>query len=86
VRRGSSSRDALVVVCNFTPVLRQGYRLGVPSAGSYEEVFNSDSAWYGGSNTGNGGGLQSSPQPHHGREHSLTLTLPPLAVVVLKQR
>jgi len=86
VRRGSRSRDALVIVCNFTPVLRHGYRLGVPAAGSYEEVFNSDSAWYGGSNTGNGGGLQSSPVPHHGREHSLTLTLPPLAVVVLKQR
>jgi 1,4-alpha-glucan branching enzyme len=86
VRRGSSSRDVLVVCCNFTPVLRQGYRLGVPSAGSYEEIFNSDSAWYGGSNTGNGGGLQSSPHPHHGREHSLTLTLPPLAVVVLKPR
>jgi 1,4-alpha-glucan branching enzyme len=86
VRRGSNSRDALVVCCNFTPVLRQGYRLGVPAAGSYEEVFNSDSAWYGGSNAGNGGGLQSSPVPHHGREHSLTLTLPPLAVIVLKQR
>jgi 1,4-alpha-glucan branching enzyme len=86
VRRGSNSRDALVVCCNFTPVLRQGYRLGVPAAGSYEEVFNSDSAWYGGSNAGNGSGLQSSPVPHHGREHSLSLTLPPLAVVVLKQR
>jgi 1,4-alpha-glucan branching enzyme len=86
VRRGSSSRDALVICCNFTPVLRQGYRLGVPAAGSYEEIFNSDSAWYGGSNTGNGGGLQSSPVPHHGREHSLSLTLPPLAVVVLKSR
>ena len=86
VRRGSSIRDALVVCCNFTPVLRQGYRLGVPAAGSYEEIFNSDSAWYGGSNTGNGGGLQSTPVPHHGREHSLTLTLPPLAVVVLKCR
>jgi 1,4-alpha-glucan branching enzyme len=86
VRRGSSSRDALVVCCNFTPVLRQGYRLGVPAAGSYEEVFNSDSAWYGGSNAGNGSGLQSSPVPHHGREHSLSLTLPPLAVVVLKCR
>jgi 1,4-alpha-glucan branching enzyme len=86
VRRGSNSRDALVVCCNFTPVLRQGYRVGVPAAGSYEEIFNSDSAWYGGSNAGNGSGLQSSPVPHHGREHSLSLTLPPLAVVVLKQR
>jgi 1,4-alpha-glucan branching enzyme len=86
VRRGSSSRDCLVVCCNFTPVLRHGYRLGVPAAGGYEEIFNSDSSWYGGSNAGNGGGLQSTPQPHHGREHSLTLTLPPLAVVVLKPR
>ena len=86
VRRGATSREWVIVCCNFTPVLRQGYRLGVPSAGAYEEIFNSDSAWYGGSNAGNGGGLQSSPQPHHGREHSLALTLPPLAVVVLKQR
>jgi 1,4-alpha-glucan branching enzyme len=86
VRRGSASHEILVVCCNFTPVLRQGYRLGVPSAGAYEEIFNSDSAWYGGSNTGNGGGLQSAPHPQHGREHSLTLTLPPLAVVVLKLR
>jgi 1,4-alpha-glucan branching enzyme len=86
VRHGATSRERVIVCCNFTPVLRQGYRLGVPSAGAYEEIFNSDSAWYGGSNAGNGGGLQSSPQPHHGREHSLTLTLPPLAVVVLKPR
>jgi 1,4-alpha-glucan branching enzyme len=86
VRSGSNSRDRLLVCCNFTPVLRQGYRIGVPSAGVYEEIFNSDSAWYGGSNAGNGGPIQSAPQPHHGREHSLALTLPPLAVIVLKLR
>jgi 1,4-alpha-glucan branching enzyme len=84
LRRGAGGRDCLLVVCNFTPVVRHGYRLGVPQAGGYEEVFNSDSAWYGGSNAGNGGMIQSSPKPHHGREHSLTLTLPPLAAVVLK--
>ena len=86
VRSGSNGRDRLLVCCNFTPVLRQGYRVGVPSAGVYEEIFNSDSAWYGGSNAGNGGPIQSAPQPHHGREHSLALTLPPLAVIVLKLR
>jgi len=86
VRRGSKSHDCLVVCCNFTPVLRQGYRIGLPAAGSYEEVFNSDSSWYGGSNAGNSGPIQSTAVPHHGREHSLTLTLPPLAAIVLKAR
>ena len=84
VRRGSDARNVLVVCCNFTPVLRQGYRVGVPTAGVYEEIFNSDSSWYGGSNAGNGGTIQSLSHPHHGREHSILLTLPPLAVVVLK--
>ena len=84
VRRGSKSHDCLVVCCNFTPVLRHGYRIGLPAAGAYEEVFNSDSSWYGGSNAGNSGPIQSAAMPHHGREHSLTMTLPPLAVVVLK--
>ena len=86
VRRGSKSHDCLVVCCNFTPVLRHGYRIGLPAAGDYEEVFNSDSSWYGGSNAGNSGPIQSAAMPHHGREHSLTMTLPPLAVVVLKPR
>jgi 1,4-alpha-glucan branching enzyme len=86
VRRGSKSHDCLVVCCNFTPVLRQGYRIGLPSEGSYDEVFNSDSSWYGGSNAGNSGMIQSAAVPHHGREHSLTLTLPPLAAIVLKLR
>ena len=84
VRRGSKSHDCLVVCCNYTPVLRHGYRIGLPAAGAYEEVFNSDSSWYGGSNAGNSGPIQSAAMPHHGREHSLTMTLPPLAVVVLK--
>jgi 1,4-alpha-glucan branching enzyme len=86
VRRGSKSHDCLVVCCNFTPVLRHGYRIGLPAAGAYEEVFNSDSSWYGGSNAGNSGPIQSAAMPHHGREHSLMMTLPPLAVVVLKPR
>jgi 1,4-alpha-glucan branching enzyme len=86
VRRASDADDFLVVCCNFTPVRRDGYSLGVPEAGVYEEIFNSDSAWYGGSNAGNGGWIASTPRPCHGREHAVTLTLPPLAAVVLKRR
>jgi 1,4-alpha-glucan branching enzyme len=74
------------VCCNFTPVPRHDYRLGVPRSGVYDEIFNGDSAWYGGGNLGNAGLLQSEPVPHHGRSHSVTLTLPPLAAVVLKPR
>ena len=86
VRRGTGAREWLVVCCNFTPVLRQGYRIGVPEAGSYDEIFNSDASWYGGGNVGNQGPLHTAPAAHHGREHSLSLTLPPLAAIVLKRR
>jgi 1,4-alpha-glucan branching enzyme len=86
VRRAADPADFLVVACNFTPVPRQGYRLGVPQAGHYDEIFNGDSAWYGGSNLGNGGGLTTLPEPSHGQPQSLELTLPPLAAVVLKPR
>jgi 1,4-alpha-glucan branching enzyme len=74
------------VCCNFTPVPRTGYRLGVPRGGIYDEVFNGDSAFYGGSNLGNSGAIAAEPIPHHDRGHSVTLTLPPLAAVVLKPR
>jgi GGDEF domain-containing protein len=67
-------------------VAREGYRLGVPHGGVYDEVFNSDSAWYGGSNLGNAGAIEATAEPHHGHEFSLSLTLPPLAAVVLKPR
>ncbi|MEI6256254.1 MAG: 1,4-alpha-glucan branching protein GlgB [Planctomycetota bacterium] len=86
IRRGLDDREWVVVCCNFTPVLRQGYRVGLPEAGLYAEIFNSDSAWYGGSNAGNAGSIEASRQPHHGRSHSLSLTLPPLAAIVLKLR
>jgi 1,4-alpha-glucan branching enzyme len=86
VRRGENPDDFLVVCCNFTPVPREGYRLGVPCGGTYAEIFNGDSAWYGGTNLGNAGGLEAEPVPHHGRDHSVSLTLPPLAAVVLKPR
>jgi len=86
VRWAADPDDFLVVCCNFTPVPRAGYRLGVPRGGLYDEIFNGDSAFYGGSNLGNGGAIAAEPVPHHGRGHSLALTLPPLAVVVLKPR
>ena len=71
---------------NFTPVPRHGYRLGVPLGGDYDEIYNSDSAWYGGGNVGNSGALVAKAEPHHGRPYSVSLTLPPLATVVLKPR
>jgi 1,4-alpha-glucan branching enzyme len=71
------------VALNFTPVPRQGYRLGVPRAGGWRELFNSDSAFYGGSDLGNGGRVSAEPQPWMGFPASLSLTLPPLAALVL---
>ena len=82
VRRGGRPDDFVVVLCNFTPVPRPGYRLGVPAAGSYAEKFNSDAARYGGSNVVNPLPLASQPVPCHGREHSIVLTVPPLGAVV----
>jgi 1,4-alpha-glucan branching enzyme len=86
MRRAADPSDFVITCCNFTPVARDGYRVGVPHGGVYDEVFNSDSAWYGGGNLGNAGAIAAQPQPHHGHEHSLTLTLPPLATVVFKPR
>jgi 1,4-alpha-glucan branching enzyme len=83
VRRGRNKDDFVVVVCNFTPVVRQGYRLGVPHEGPYQERFNSDSRYYDGSNVGNIGTLMATTTAHHGQPASLTLTLPPLAAIVL---
>ncbi|HFC53179.1 MAG TPA: 1,4-alpha-glucan branching enzyme, partial [Gammaproteobacteria bacterium] len=71
-----------VAVFNFTPVVRHGYRVGVPKPGFYRELLNSDSAHYGGSNTGNGGGVQSEPIPWMGQPHSIQLVLPPLAGMI----
>ena len=79
--RTASNGTRLCFACNFTPVPRTGYRLGVPLGGFYSEVLNSDSGTYGGSNMGNEGGIASHEQPSHGREHSLILTLPPLSIV-----
>jgi len=83
LRRGGD--ETLLVVLNFTPMPHEGYRIGVPEAGGYEVVFNSDSEFYGGSNMGNGGVLESAPEPWTGQPHSLVITVPPLAGVVLRK-
>jgi 1,4-alpha-glucan branching enzyme len=70
----------IAVVCNFTPVPRLGYRIGVPRAGRWRERLNSDSALYGGSNLGNLGGVDTEPVASHGHAQSLRVTLPPLAI------
>jgi 1,4-alpha-glucan branching enzyme len=86
IRRAEDSSDFLLVCCNFTPVPRIGYEVGVPVRGYYAEVLNSDSELFGGSNMGNGGGVMSRPEPRHGRADSLKIILPPLAVVVFRKQ
>jgi len=82
--RRARSGAPLLVVCNFTPVPRTNYVLGVPHGGCWRELLNGDAADYGGSGVGNLGGVEAAPVPAHGHFHSLTLTLPPLATLFLK--
>jgi len=84
LRRGRDPSHFTAFVLNFTPVTRHAYRVGVPAAGRYRELLNTDSAIYGGSNTGNAGGATAEPVPAHGYPYSLSLTIPPLACVVFK--
>jgi 1,4-alpha-glucan branching enzyme len=72
------------VVCNFTPIVRHSYRVGVTQAGRWVERLNTDAAIYGGSNVGNAGALQAEPVAWHGRPASLVLTLPPLATIIFQ--
>jgi len=84
VRRGKAIDEQVVVVFNMTPVPREHYRIGVPLAGHWEEILNSDARWYGGQDVGNGGGVDTESIPSHGHIQSLSLTVPPLGVLVLK--
>jgi 1,4-alpha-glucan branching enzyme len=84
LRKGGSRGDSVAVVCNFTPVPRTNYRVGVPRGGYWREILNSDAVENGGSGQGNLGGTEATPVPYHGRPHSLNLNLPPLGVVFLK--
>ncbi len=83
LRRGKSTEDTTVVICNFTPLVRSSYRLGLPSGGTWSVAANSDDSRYGGSGVGVGQELEADEQQWHGRQYSMQVTVPPLAVVVL---
>ncbi len=85
LRKGQSAADTVLVVCNFTPVPRLGYLVGVPFDGYWKEILNSDALEYGGSGSGNMGGTEALAESSHGRPYSLRLTLPPLGAVFLKK-
>jgi 1,4-alpha-glucan branching enzyme len=84
IRRAADPSDLLVVLMNLTPVPRLEYVVGVPTAGGYTEILNSDAEAYGGSNLGNGGHVSTRPEPAHGHAQSLQVTLPPLSCLILK--
>jgi 1,4-alpha-glucan branching enzyme len=86
LRRGGPPGEEVLVVGNFTPVPRSNYRVGVVQSGYYEELLNSDAPIYGGVGYGNIGGCEAVPIPCHGYMWSLTLTLPPLAILLLKRK
>jgi len=85
IRRGKNREEAVIVVANFTPVPREGYRVGVPAPGRYREIFNSDSTYYGGSNMGNAGSLSADESAWQNQPCSVRMSVPPLAVVYLKR-
>src|ERR1043166_1708047 len=84
IRRARNPNDFIVMLANFTPVVREAYRIGVPEGGWYRELLNSDAVVYSGTNVGNGGGIMADDEASHGFEHSLTVTLPPLGFVMFK--
>jgi 1,4-alpha-glucan branching enzyme len=85
IRRGTNPDSFIVVVCNFTPTVQNGYRVGVPQPGVYVERLNTDSVHYGGSNQGTPhGAATADPKAWHGKPHSIALTVPPLATVILE--
>ena len=86
LRKGKEEQDMILVVCNFTPLTRPNYQLGVPLAGEWKEIFNSDDKAFGGSDVRNPEPILSNPQPSHGKDHSVSLTLSPLGVIYLKYK
>ena len=86
LRLSKEQKNIMLVVLNLTPVLREGYRVGVPRGGFWGEALNSDAADYGGKGFGNLGGMEAEDVPHHGRDFSLNLTLPPLSALFFISR
>ena len=83
VRVSEDRNQWLVCACNFSPVVREGWRLGLPTGGTWREALNTDSRFYGGSDVGNGLGLEAEKVPWNEQQHSVEITLPPLGVVWL---
>jgi 1,4-alpha-glucan branching enzyme len=83
LRKGKRAGDVTLVACNFTPLPRENYRVGVPRGGLWRERLNSDAKEYWGGGIGNFGTIEAAPLPSHGQFHSLSLRLPPLAILVL---
>ena len=86
LRKGEDPKENVLIICNFTPVPRENYRIGVSEVGKWKEIFNSDDQRYGGSNVKNIETLETQPISVHGKENSLSLTLPPMAVIYLKRK
>ncbi|SHI48299.1 1,4-alpha-glucan branching protein GlgB [Propionispora hippei] len=84
IRRGKDPEDFLIIVCNFTPVVREDYRIGVPSEGIYREIFNSDREGYGGSGQQNPASLEAQAIAWHNQPYLLALRIPPLATIYIK--
>jgi len=84
IRKGNKPKDDVIVVCNFTQVVRQNYRIGLPKKGKLTEIFNSDASIYGGSGVKNSTKLTVEALPYDGRDYSIELLLPPLSVTVYK--
>jgi len=84
LRRGKSPDHPIIVICNFTPVLRKNYRVGVPKGGYWKEILNSDASEYGGSGQGNLGGITAEAHRFHGRDSSVSIILPPLSALFFK--
>jgi 1,4-alpha-glucan branching enzyme len=83
-RRTDDNGQVMLILCNFTPVPREAYRVGVPKPGRWAEVLNTDAAIYGGANIGNGGSLWTEDVPAHGHDLSLSVVLPPLSTLFLR--
>jgi 1,4-alpha-glucan branching enzyme len=85
IRKSENPQESIVIVANFTPIIRNDLKIGVPQKGFWKEIFNSDAAEFGGSNQGNLGGLEAVAEPFDGQPNSMKITLPPLGVVYFKQ-
>ena len=86
MRRGKKKEDTLVIICNFTPIEHKAYKLGVPSAGKWQEIFSSDNAKFGGEGRNNKTAKQAKAEACDGQEHYISINVPPLSITVFKKK